>query len=162
MKHLHPTYLYPLQTITLFGGSVFAWWTIYHDFARFISAGYTLGQFSDCSVPNPLATPCFYGGIAFVLATLWSSYIWIAQHTAWSERQQLRLWWLLLGGTLFAWSNFGYQVYKFAMNSFQPTVGCSATVVQTPFETPCFVGAVIYLTAFVVGSLIRRSYRARA
>jgi len=144
-----------LQSLVLLGGSIFAWWTIYHDFVRFFDKHYVLTNFTDCVVPNPLATPCFYGGICFVLALAWSVSIWLNKSAERQRVNQARIWWLLLAGTIFAWSNFGYQYYKFVQNSFRPTLGCSATIVQTPWQTSCFYGAAIFLTALVVASIIK-------
>ena len=53
-------------------GTVIAWSTVTLGFIRFYRAEGTLLKFTNCALPNPLTTLCFYGAIAFVLALLWA------------------------------------------------------------------------------------------
>jgi len=61
---------------------------------------------------------------------------------------------ILLGGTLFAWSNFGYELYHW-FNNQACTLGCAVGLVN-PFYTPCFYGAIAFTLAFVVSIFILR------
>ena len=57
---------------------------------------------------------------------------------------------ILLIGTVFAWSNFARELFAW-LNQEACTTGCSATgQVVNPFLTPCFYGAVFFTIAFVV------------
>jgi len=61
---------------------------------------------------------------------------------------------LLLGGTIFAWSNFGIELNDW-LNKRACTLGCSASnVLVNPFLTPCFYGAIFFLLAFILSVLI--------
>lgn len=139
-----------LQTLILLGGVVFAWYTVFGDFHRFFGAGYTITQFKNCGTPNPLATPCFYGAIMFIVALAWSLIILIAADASKNVKSQKYLMWLLLAGTLFAWGNFAYQMYKYYAPHIGPYIGCSGIPLKHPIYTPCFTGTMIYLAAFVV------------
>lgn len=124
-----------LINIILVGGSTFAWTTVYYDFLRFQKIYGTIFRISGCTTPNPIMTPCFYGAIAFVICLILSI-----------TKKYKYLFWLLIGGTIFAWSNFSYEAYKFYWGT-GPKVGCSGALTDNIFNTPCFYGAVIYLLA---------------
>ncbi len=143
--------LLKLQTAILFGGSIFAWHAVYGDFQRYYDVESTIWKFKDCAAANPLTTPCFWGAVAFVIAFIWSLYI------VNNKIQHKYLLFLLGGGTIFAWSNFTFGLVKFlAHQGDGPVIGCSGQVVLNPFDTPCFIGAVIYLIAFVVSLIAFR------
>src|SRR3989344_6945343 len=55
-----------VQTLALFGGTVFAWSKLIQQFENFYSLYGTFFRFSDVSIPNPLTTACFYGSVAFL------------------------------------------------------------------------------------------------
>ena len=148
-----------LQSLILLGGVVFAWYTVFGDFSRFIGAGYPITQFQGCSVPNPLATPCFYGAIMFIVTLILSLIILSAEDALKKSKNQKILLWLLLAGALFAWSNFGYQLYKFYAPRTGIYIGCSGIAVTHPVYTPCFTGAVIYLAAFIVSFIIIKIFK---
>lgn len=114
-----------LITVILGGGSFFAWFTIYQDFVRFQSL-------------QPLLTPCFYGGIAFLLGLYLSL-----------KRKMTELFYLLIAGTIFAWGNFLWEVYKFYCIPNPVKISCSGLSTESVFNTPCFYGALIYLLAFI-------------
>jgi len=59
---------------------------------------------------------------------------------------------ILLIGTIFAWANFGYELYNY-MNEKACTLGCSQGLVN-PFLTPCFYGACFFLLAFIISIFI--------
>ena len=123
--------------VILAGGTAFSWTTVYFDFLRFQKIYGTVFRISGCTTPNPVITPCFYGAIAFAIG------LYLAITNKFKE-----LYWLLLGGTVFAWGNFSYEAYKFYFYV-GPKVSCSGIVTDNIFTTPCFHGAVIYLLAFM-------------
>ena len=131
------TKLQNLLTIILAGGSVFAWYTVFNDFVRFQRIYGSIFRIENCSIPNPILTPCFYGAVAFVVALILSI-----------KRKEKPLFYLLIGGTIFAWSNFGYEVYKFYVSTGVKT-SCAGVITDNVFTTPCFYGASIYLIALV-------------
>lgn len=146
-----------IQSAILLGGVVFAWYTVFGDFQRFFDAGYSINQFRDCSVPNPLATPCFYGAIMFIITLVLSLFILTEADATKGAKSQRKLMWLLLAGTLFAWGNFAYQLYIFYQPRVGDYLGCSGVTDAHPIYTPCFIGAVIYLGAFIASLVIVKS-----
>lgn len=58
---------------------------------------------------------------------------------------------VLLCGTLFAWGNFGYELYNWLKKKTCAT-GCMPGV--NPFLTPCFYGAIFFTIAFVLSVII--------
>ncbi len=126
-----------LLTIILAGGTIFAWYTVFSDFYRFQRIYGTIFRIENCSIPNPLTTPCFYGAIAFVIALILSI-----------KKMEKPLYFLIIGGTIFAWSNFGYEVYKFYATTGIKT-SCAGIITDNVFTTPCFYGAFIYLLALI-------------
>ncbi|MFH0952480.1 MAG: hypothetical protein V1838_04875 [Patescibacteria group bacterium] len=145
--------LYRLQSLVLLGGTVFAWYTVVQDFRRFFDYEGTLLKFSDCFVPNPLMTPCFYGAFAFLIAFIWSLSILFRPENQAVRHGHLR--WLLVAGVIFAWSVNIYELIKwYSRASGEPAIGCSGTIVSNPYSTPCFVGASIFLLALIVSLVI--------
>ncbi len=143
-----------LQTVVLAAGTVFAWYTVVNDFLRFYTYEGTLFKVNDCIVPNPVTTPCFYGAFGFAAALIWSIAIWRRQSST-GPTHQRRLWWLLLGGTLFAWSVNTYYLVKFySQETGVPVTGCSGQLVDNPWTTPCSIGASLFLLSLIVGTVI--------
>ena len=62
---------------------------------------------------------------------------------------------VLLAGTVFAWGNFGYELYSW-LNQQNCQLGCPAYG-PNPFLTPCFFGAIFFTVAFVLNVLIKKS-----
>jgi hypothetical protein len=115
---------------------------------------------SGCAVTNPIITPCFYGALAFLAAFVWALTILRSAPEAVLQRQRgLQL--LLAAGTVFAWGNFTYEVYRFMQSKPAPSAfSCPAgEVAVNPLMTPCFYGALIFLTTLVVSILITRAHR---
>ena len=148
--------LYGILTFILLGGTIFAYNAVYNDFRRFESIYGTIFRVQDCSVPNPIATPCFYGAFFFLVGFFMSLRIYY-NHLKSRETHRLEnyLYYLLTGGTIFAWSNFSYEIYKFYFTT-GPKTSCSGIPTSTPFNTPCFYGAVIYLLALSTNLVIRK------
>jgi hypothetical protein len=59
---------------------------------------------------------------------------------------------VLLCGTLFAWFNFGRELYDW-LNTGTCTIGCPGNV-SNPFLTPCFGGAIFFAVAFILSIII--------
>lgn len=151
--------LFYAQTAALLGGTAFAWYTVYTDFARFYGLEGTIFKIEDCIFPNPVTTPCFWGAWAFLIALIWSFRILRAKSAV--LRSQKHLVWFLIAGTLFAFSNFGYGLVKFFANAGKPTIGCSGQLVTNPLATPCFIGALFFLVALIVALCVLRSQMKR-
>ncbi|RLC36879.1 hypothetical protein DRH27_04540 [Candidatus Falkowbacteria bacterium] len=61
---------------------------------------------------------------------------------------------ILLVGSIFAWSNFTIELFDW-LNNKACTTGCSATgEVVNPFLTPCFYGALFFALAFILSILL--------
>jgi hypothetical protein len=133
----------------LAGGTLFAWTTVLADFRRFFQAGGALERFTGTTYPHPALTPCFYGAILFLVALAWAVTL-PAEPPERRRRAVRQLTGMLVLGTLFAWGNFGYELYRYYQPHAGPYLSCSGTVAAHPVYTPCFVGALIYLTALVV------------
>ena len=150
--------LLKVQVAVLALGVVFSWLTLLFDYQHFFAAGGHVLEVSGCAVSNPIVTPCFYGALAFLAAFFWSVSILRAAPDLMTQRQR-GLNWLLTAGTVFAWGNFAYEVYRFI----QPQPSASAfscrreAALVHPLMTPCFYGALIYLAALVVSMFILRA-----
>lgn len=61
---------------------------------------------------------------------------------------------VLLIGTVFAWTNFTNELFSWLNN--QPcATGCSATgALVNPFLTPCFYGAIFFTLAFLLSLML--------
>ena len=62
---------------------------------------------------------------------------------------------VLLGGTIFAWTNFFVEFNNW-LNSKACTIGCSSGS-SNPFLTPCFWGAIFFAIAFVLNAIILKN-----
>ncbi|MFA7201506.1 MAG: hypothetical protein WC099_00655 [Candidatus Paceibacterota bacterium] len=59
---------------------------------------------------------------------------------------------LLLVGTLFAWTNFAIEFIDW-INGRACSTGCAVGLVN-PFLTPCFYGALMFLTTFIISAIL--------
>jgi hypothetical protein len=147
-----------IEIAVLLGGSLFAWATVLADFRRFFQAGGTLGQFTGTTYPHPALTPCFYGAILFLVALTWA--VTLPTEPVERRRRAVRqLVGTLVLGTVFAWGNFAYELYRYCQPHEGPYLSCSGTVAAHPVYTPCFIGALIYLAALMVAILGARRGR---
>ena len=149
--------LLQLQAGVLGIGTVFSWVTLVLDYRRFFASGGQVFQFSGCAVSNPLATPCFYGALAFLIALAWALLILRAKPgTIGRSLSHLRL--LLVAGTLFAWGNFGYVVYRYLTERPAMPFSCPpGETVAYPLTAPCFYGALIFSAALMLSILAGRT-----
>lgn len=149
--------LYGLLTLILLGGTFVAYNAVYNDFLRFEKIYGTVFKVEGCSIPNPITTPCFWGAFFFLVAFFMSLTVYL--NTRKSKeiiKVQNYLYFLLIGSTVFAWSNFTYELYKFYFTS-GPKTSCSGIITSSPFLTPCFYGSVIYLLSLITIIIIKRS-----
>ncbi|HRY63601.1 MAG TPA: hypothetical protein P5267_03315 [Patescibacteria group bacterium] len=65
---------------------------------------------------------------------------------------------VLLCGTVFAWFNFGRELYAWVDNR-TCTLGCPGNATN-PFLTPCFGGAIFFTIAFVLSIIILKKAKA--
>jgi hypothetical protein len=148
---------YKFQSSVLFVGTVFAWTTIYSDFARFYTYYHSYTRIQNCVIPNPVTTPCFYGAIAFFIAFLWSLFI-LKNPQSDRTLHQRKLNLLLIAGTLFAWGNFAYEAFRYYAVVNTPKVSCSGVPADNILFTSCFYGAVLFLLSLIVSFVtVRRS-----
>lgn len=121
-----------LQSSLLLFGTFFSWYTVANDYLRFVNNNGV----------NPLITPCFYGAIGFLLFYLYSLFIYFAPENKRKKHQKI-LMILLIGGTIFGWTNFTIELCSFYI--FKNPTSCSGASTISPFLTACFYGSVIYL-----------------
>ncbi len=142
-----------LLALILLAGTIFSWYTVYNDFARFYGVYQTVFRVNNCIIPNPVVTPCFYGAFAFLGAFIWSILI-LKKSEEKHPTQYRNLIYLLIGSNIFAWSNFLLQLLKFLRAGSKPVIGCSGQLMTNPFTTPCFIGSAFFVGALIVCSLI--------
>ncbi len=130
--------LFIAQALLLFGGTVFAWSALFGQFGN--------SPFFGGTGPNPLLTACFYGSVAFLVALFWS--VRAYQRPALAGERRLRN--FLLFCVAFAASVVAYEAVAFyklfgvGTNAFICTPGVA------PLQTPCFVGFLFFIGAFIV------------
>lgn len=139
-------------SLTIFGGAIFAWTTLIGQFQKFLAVYDSIFRFSDCIIPNPIATPCFWGAVAFVVAFIWSLYLIVRPN----ERGDIWLSRFLLFGVLFALAVLGYEAIEFyhLVDFGGVSVSCAPGV--HPLNTPCFTGFLFFLAAFVLSWVLRK------
>ena len=62
---------------------------------------------------------------------------------------------ILLAGTLFAWSSFGYELYNWICAG--KLVGCAINV-SNPFYSSCFYGAIGFTVAFILSIISLKKF----
>ena len=147
--------LYAFQSIWLLFGTVFAWFTVISDFNRFYSVYGNITRISDCIIPNPVTTPCFYGAFAFLAAFIWSRYIYLTTKAK-KIANQNKLHLLLIGSNIFAFFNLFIEIYNFYFIKTSSQISCSGVPAKSIFVTPCFIGSVFFLGAFIISTIIRK------
>lgn len=153
-----------VQTLVLLVGSIIGWREVISEINYFCNSnGFGLGgltSFSGTITTNPALTPCFWGSIAFVIATIWSGYILFQKSETKQIAQMKKIFWLLLGASIFALANTGYTFYKYySGNEGSPNFGCPAERIVNPFTTACFMGATAFTIALVTNLLYKRSLK---
>ncbi len=149
-----------VQAAVLALGVAFSWTVLVFDYRRFFASGGRVLQLSGCAVANPLTTPCFYGALAFLVAFLWAVVILQSPAKAVASRQ-LGLQWLLAAGTLFAWGNFSWLIYR-VLKPPPAAAVFSCPPIEAPahpLTAPCFYGALLFLVALIDSVVIRKVWR---
>jgi hypothetical protein len=147
--------MYLAQSLVLLVGTVFAWFTVFTDFSRFYNLYGTITKINGCIIPNPIMTPCFYGAFAFLGGFIWSLHILKAA----KEKKiinQKRLSVFLIAGTIFAWSNFSFEIYNFYFKKAATKVSCSGVATDNVFTTACFIGSMLFLLSLIISLLINK------
>lgn len=140
-----------ILSVLLAGGVIVSWVAVYRLFAQFWPVYGNIFRFRDCAFPNPLATPCFYGAVAFLIAFIWS--LTLLKNP--SLKSAVRLKGLLIFGTVFALSVLIYEVFDYYKIFSGPIASCAPGV--PPLETPCFYGLIFFATsAITCAQFVRR------
>ena len=143
------------QTLTVLGGAILAWSNLIPQLRNFLSLYGTLFKFSGCAVPNPLATACFYGSTAFLVALFWS--VRVYQRPTYASQRWLRN--FLLFGVVFAASVVAYEALTFYKFISAGTVSVTCTPGASPFQSPCFFGMLFFICAFTISVVATRRLR---
>ena len=143
-----------IQTALLVAGMVFAWFNVIKNFMKFYGYEGTIFKLQDCVIPNPVTEPCFYGAVGFLVAVIWSIYIFKNLGEQKIIKWQHYLWWFLSAGTIFAWYNVAREFVAFYSAGPGMALGCSSTPITNPFLTPCFTGATIFLITAILSGII--------
>ena len=141
----------------LLTGSAIAWSTVTLGFVRFYRVEGTILKFTNCALPNPLATPCFYGAVAFLIVVLWS--VTLARRPAPEARSYRYLWWLLLASTVFGWSNVAYEFWIWNQSETGTMVSCTADTISSPLQSPCLYGSTMFLGGLITVSVILQAFK---
>ncbi len=147
--------IYLAQSLVLLIGTLFAWFTVFTDFSRFYKLYGTITKISGCVIPNPVTTPCFYGAFAFLGGFIWSLYILKASKEK-KVINQKKLNIFLIAGTIFAWSNFSFEIFNFYFRKTATKVSCSGVTVDNIFTTACFIGSMLFLGSLIISLVINR------
>lgn len=148
--------LYTFQSIWLLFGTTFAWYTVFTDFQRFYSLYGNITRISDCIIPNPVTTPCFYGAFAFLAAFIWSLFICqTSKNNKVVNQNKLHI--LLIGSNIFAFTNLFIEVYNFYFIKSSSQISCSGVPASSIFVTPCFIGSMFFLGAFIISKIIKKT-----
>ena len=146
-----------IQGLLLVGGTVFAWSRLIPKFQDFYATYGTLFRFRDCTLPNPMATACFYGSLAFIFALIWAFMV-IQKPTLVSQR---RLRNFLLFCVVFAGSVVTYEILDYYKLIPATGVIVSCTPGLNPLLTPCFYGLLFFSAAFITSVFATRQLRAQ-
>ncbi|HEU4913778.1 MAG TPA: hypothetical protein VFT16_00015 [Candidatus Saccharimonadales bacterium] len=150
--------------LALLAGTVIGWTTVFGEVERYCDdQGTGLGGLirlsGEGNVTNPLLAPCFWGSVAFVIALAWALYV-LFDNQPQKRRKSIRgLWWLLLGGTVFAFVNNLPVFLDFYTKPKGTVTGCSPDAITSPFLTGCFGGFASFAAALVFVSLALWSIR---
>lgn len=144
-----------LQSLILLGGTVFAWSKLIPQLRDFLALYGTFFRFSDCVIPNPFLTACFYGSAAFLVALFWSLAVY--QHPSYASERRLRN--FLLFGVVFAASVVSYEAALYYKLLAAGSVPVTCTPGVSPVETPCFTGMLFFIAAYTFSVSVTRRLR---
>lgn len=156
MKKLKKDNLFNLQAVVIFSGVFWAWYNVIKEFKIFYLYENRIFKFVDCTITNPILTPCFWGACAFLIAFILSLIVLKKSGTAKIKLQKaLKL--LTLAGTLFAWGVVSFESYKYFSTKMQPIQTCTGYV-QNPLYSSCFVGAIIFTLSLILASKLTKKH----
>lgn len=138
------------QIFFLICGSLFAWYIIVREFINFYANEGTIFKVADCVYTNPVTTPCFYGGVGFLVALGWVFYLLKINDKTKQIKARFKHTLFLFGGTLFAWGVVTWEWWKIKQAAGQPVVGCSGLMTSI-FDSSCLYGASFFLLSFLLG-----------
>lgn len=141
--------LLQIQILVLTIGTIFAYTTVFIELRDFYAIEGAIFKFQDCSVTNPMLTPCFFGAFGFLISLLWSIAIYKKEEIKDKLSNQKNLLYLLVGGTIFAWGNTFLLMYRFFF--IDGIIPCGVTKPTNPFQSACFIGASLFLLGLISG-----------
>jgi hypothetical protein len=152
-----------LQAVALAAGNYVGWTTIAREITaycnQFDGSLWRLTDFSGNLTDNPLTSACFWGSVAFAVSLVWTVWVIFMKDIEKVKAHVSRLWWLLLGGTLFALANNIPILYNFYTHPGGASSACSAGLITNPYLTSCFLGFIAFLTAFIFASWAKAAAR---
>ena len=144
------------QAMILLGGMVFAWSSLLSQFMHFGALYGTIFRIQGCTIPNPFLTPCFFGSLGYLAAVFWAVHL-VQSPSARSAR--------LLRNFLLFCTLFGLSVISFETAQYFELIGgasISCTPGAAPWATPCFVGTLVFITAYATSIFAARRLRETA
>ena len=135
------------QAFILFSGTVYAWSALLKQFGN--------SAFFGGSGANPLLTACFYGSAAFLVALFWS----VRAYQKPGDTNERRLRNFLLFCVVFAASVVAYEAVEYYKLFGSSTTAFICTPGVPPAETPCFVGMLFFIGAFIASVCAARRLR---
>jgi hypothetical protein len=121
----------------LTAGAMIATSSVVAAFYRFYGSEGTIFKIKDCAIPNPITTPCFWGALAFIFATVW------AYNSLYKKTNGKKFLYFLIFCVIFAWSNFYIELEEVSVPKGSLLAPCPATT-QNPYTSPCFAGSVLF------------------
>lgn len=107
-------------------------------------------SFNGTVTTNPLLTPCFWGTLSFTFCLAWTIRLLFLKDEAKRTAEHKRLFYVLVGSTLFALINNVPLFYRFYTTPKGTATSCSpGKLLTNPFATSCFYG----LSAFTLATL---------
>ncbi len=140
-----------VQVLLLGGGTLFSSYTMFGQLYAFRELHGTIFQFTDTFTNNPLATPCFFGSLAFLIA--FTASVVLLLRFEWRDERWLRN--FLIFCVCFAAIVLAYEACDFFQWIHVGTaVSCAPGV--NPLQSPCFVGLVFFVLSALSAQRIVR------
>jgi hypothetical protein len=136
--------IWQLLIIAIAGGTIFAWYQVVNGFSSFYGIYGTIFRIKDCTFPNPVTTPCFYGAIGFIVALIWAVKIYQSK-----DHHLNQFLYFLIACNIFGFSNVAVEFYKFNKATSGAIQGCSG-LITNPWQSPCLKGSIFYLASLII------------
>ncbi len=137
------------QIFFLVAGVIFSTFTTVKSIIDHYNLEGSFLKFRDCTYPNPLITPCFYGMIAFWIALFWAIKIFK------QNKEYKGLMYFLIAGVIFAWGNFSYEVWQYIQAGSKEIITCSGYV-SNPLESSCFYGSILFTISLLFTIILNK------